>query len=364
MAINLRERNDYFTPSQGIFHDHCRQIVQRYKLEGLVHQEAVLDIDFGTVRELGQDDLFTVKTNKTTRYAKTVVMAVGAANVPRLPPLPSLPEKVEGACHSMQIREFPDPSLKAKMAAKQPTNVFVVGGGLTSAQLSDLAVRRGVTRVWHMMRGPCRIKLFDLDLEWMGKYKNAEQARFWLADSDAERLDIIKAARGGGSITPLFYKHLKKHIAKGNVKLFTQTSLVDAVYEDGGWTIKTDPPQQMPKMDYMYFATGVQTDFRSLPYLQTMLQKYPIEHEGGLPCLNDDLMWKDDVPLFAVGRLASLRLGPGAANLGGAKVGAERVAWAIEDRIEGAGDDEHMEGNDMSGYLSGHGNRYSSLAVE
>lgn len=369
VAINVRERNDYYTPSQGIFRDHCRQVIKRYKLDSLVHKETVLDIDFGVVRELSDDELFTIKTSASTRYAKTVVLAVGAANAPKMPLLPSMPctAELRQACHSMQIRQFPDPALQAKIKARQATNVLVVGGGLTSAQLSDLAIRRGVTRVWHIMRGPCRVKLFDLDLEWMGKYKNAEQARFWLADSDAERLDIIKSARGGGSITPVFYKQLKKHAAAGKVKLHTNTQLVDAKFHDdgagnGSWSVQTEPPLELPKMDYMYFATGIQTDYRSLPYLQTMINKHPMEDEGGLPCLNDDLMWKDDVPLFAVGRLAALRLGPGAANLGGAKVGAERVAWAIEDMIS-TDEDVGEEYGEVSSYLSGHGNRYSSLAM-
>ena len=33
---------------------------------------------------------------------------------------------------------------------------MVIGGGLTSAQIGGLAIRRGVTKVWHIMRGPLR----------------------------------------------------------------------------------------------------------------------------------------------------------------------------------------------------------------
>lgn len=314
------------------------------------------------------------------RYARTVIMAVGAANVPKIPHMPSVstdPAAEIQACHSMKIKEFPHPLLKQRIQARLPTNVLVVGGGLTSAQLTDLAVRRGVTKVWHIMRGKLRVKLFDLDLQWMGKYKNTEHARFWLADSDEERLDIIKEARGGGSITPIFHKQLKKHIASGRAELVTETQIVDAKFETapdgrGVWKVITEPPlEDAPLFDYMYFATGIQTDFQSLPYLQTMLANHPIQGKGGLPCLNDDLMWKDGVPLFMMGRLAALRLGPGAANLGGAKVGAERVAWAIEDivRREKAVDsgvelsDDEDKPSGMAAYLSGHGNMYSALAA-
>jgi len=51
--------------------------------------------------------------------------------------------------------------------------------------------------------------------------------------------------------------------------------------------------------------------------------------------LTDELGWKKGVPLFVAGRMAALRLGPGAGNLEGARGGAERIAWGIEDVLEG-----------------------------
>ncbi len=40
-----------------------------------------------------------------------------------------------------------------KIKERKQTNVLVLGGGLTSAQLGDLALKHGVTKVWHIMRG-------------------------------------------------------------------------------------------------------------------------------------------------------------------------------------------------------------------
>ncbi|GAB0134655.1 hypothetical protein EsDP_00003017 [Epichloe bromicola] len=391
VAINLRERNDYFTPSQSLFCDHCEHVASRYSLESdLIRKETLTDLDYGTVGGVSVDDepVFTVKTGGRQLYAKAVVLAVGAANEAEIPRMPSMPadlRHVRQACHSLQIKVFPDPIVQERMAAGMATNVLVVGGGLTSAQLTDLAIRKGVTKVWHIMRGPCRVKHFDVDLEWMGKYKNTEQARFWLADSDEERLEIIKSARGGGSFTPLFHKRLKRHVASGRLELREKTSLLDARFDEadgddddddddegkGVWRVKTDPPLDMPSFDYVYFATGVQTNVSSLPYLKTMREKYPIDSFGGLPCINEDLMWAERLPLFCVGRLSGLQLGPAAPNIGGAKLGAERVAWAIEDTIKpssGWRRDEdaprhHVDGR-VAGYLSGHGNMYGALATE
>ncbi|PON30040.1 hypothetical protein TGAM01_v201406 [Trichoderma gamsii] len=376
--INLRERNDYYTPSQSLFRDHCEQVADRYNLgEKLIRKETLKDIDFGEVKGVSIDGakLFTITTDAARQhYAKTVVLAVGPANTPKIPFLPSASPSLSGelpqACHSMQIKEFPDPLVQSRIAAGRCTNVLIIGGGLTSAQLAVLALRKGVTKIWHLMRGPLRVKHFDVDLTWMGKYKNAEHARFWSADSDLERLEIIKEARGGGSLTPLFYKKLKKCIASGNLELHTHTALVDAEMKeaDGShfWSIKTEPPiAGLPLFDYMYFATGIQTDFTALPYLQTMLQKYPIHGHGGFPCINEDLMWKDGVPLFLAGRLGALQLGPAAPNIGGAKIAAERVAWAIEDMItldgvQGRGEQD----SGLADYLSGHGIMYSILQDE
>ncbi|KAG6116270.1 hypothetical protein E4U13_001999 [Claviceps humidiphila] len=379
IAINLRERNDYYTPSQSLFCDHCEHIALRYSLgSDLIRKDVLMDLDYDTVRGVSVDDqpIFTVKTPTKQFHAKAVVLAVGAANQPEIPRMPSMPvdlHNLRQACHSLQIRTFPDPHLQQRMAAGRSTHVLIVGGGLTSAQLTDLAIRKGVTKVWHIMRGPCRIKHFDVDLEWMGKYKNTEQARFWLADSDEERLEIFKAARGGGSFTPVFYKRLKKHVASGKLELHEKISLLDCKFEqtnegDGTWTVETHPPLDMPSFDYIYFATGVQTNVSNLPYLQTIQKKYPINSFGGFPCVNEDLMWRKDLPLYCVGRLSALQLGPAAPNIGGAKLGAERVAWAIEDTITPSGyrDDENAPCRDggMTNYLSGHGNMYSALALE
>lgn len=407
--IDQRDQWDYYTPSQSLFCDHCDSVAKRYHLnDGLVHKEEVQDITYGIVDHVqSAEKLFTVVTNKTVRYAKAVILAVGPANAPVLPEISSLsfpgqqPDapsaSMPQACHSMQIPsgQVPDPIVQQRIRAGRQANVLVVGGGLTSAQLSDLAIRRGGegrVRVWHVMRGPLRTKAFDVDLCWMGKYKTLHQAYFHQAGSDEERLDIVKEARGGGSITPAFMRRIRPHIAAGRLRMFERTVLKEARFETettttttvpggggGVWRVKTEPPiEDLPAIDYIYFATGIQSDFTKLPYLQNILKDYPIKGLGGFPCLNEDLMWRDDVPLFVAGRLAALRLGPAAPNIGGARVGAERIALAL-DQILSRSDSEDCaskmfkaeeetvaEGQQngeigLFNYASGTGSKYSSL---
>lgn len=153
-----------------------------------MRKASVQDIEYGQQPEIGQDrPFFRLKTEAGVFYARTVVLAIGPANAPSLPNdvnhVTNISEDV-GQLHSMKIREFPALSVQNKINTAETTNILVIGGGLTSAQLSDLAIRRGVTKVWHLMRGPCKVKPFDVDVSWMGKWRNVQQATFWLAETD------------------------------------------------------------------------------------------------------------------------------------------------------------------------------------
>lgn len=66
-----------------------------------------------------------------------------------------MPHEVDGACHSSQVveKEFPPLHIRQKITKRQETNLVIVGGGLTSAQTANLAIRKGVSKVWLLMRG-------------------------------------------------------------------------------------------------------------------------------------------------------------------------------------------------------------------
>lgn len=183
-------------------------------------------------------------------------------------------------------------------------------------------------------------------------------------------------ARNGGSITPRYRKILDAHIASGKILLHTHTTLESVNWDEASNTwnsVVTEPAIPMPSIDYIVFATGVQTDVETIPFLQSIVKRYPIETIGGLPCLNDDLMWNDEVPMFAAGRLAGLRLGPGAPNLVGARIGAERIAWNVEDVLKKSGrtsrkgvygdvvEDTDSSGDDFDDYAAARDNRFNSL---
>lgn len=83
-----------------------------------------------------------------------LAIGAGGAGVSKIFPWRPASEE-EGAsacCHSMEIKSFPSLNVRRKIQRRQETNVVVVGGGLSSAQIVDMAIRKGVTKVWFLMR--------------------------------------------------------------------------------------------------------------------------------------------------------------------------------------------------------------------
>ncbi|KAF1840006.1 FAD/NAD(P)-binding domain-containing protein [Cucurbitaria berberidis CBS 394.84] len=390
--VDERDRKDYFVPKTDLFESHCEDVIQRYGLrKDILRQECVVNIEYNEACSFSEaehdsvlsdnaldDDrnIFRVTTDQGVRFAHIVILAVGPGNAPSIPSILGLQSASphEGHTHAIQLKQLPPPHVLAKIKAHQSTNMLIVGGGLTSIQLADLAIRRGVSRVWLLMRGPVKVKYFDMDLDWVGKFRNYKQAEFWSADTDLERFEMIKQARNGGSVTPRYRKILDAHVASGKIVLHTHTTLQSASWDSSYkiWTCTASSPEfVIPPVDYIVFATGIQSDIRTIPFLETFQQQHPIQYVGGLPCLNDDLMWNDKVPMFVTGRLASLRLGPGAPNLVGARVGAERIAWNVDDvlkklgRLRGSRQAKVWDGESgdekMAAYAAARGNRFDSL---
>lgn len=320
-----------------------------------------------------------MKSNKSTHHAKVVVLAVGG-NSPYIPG-PKPPEQMEGATHAMMIKDLPPRYVRDRIAAKSPTHVLIVGGGLTSAQLADVAIRRGVRSVTLIMRGPLKIKAFDIGLEWVGKFRNFQQAAFYSSNTDEERWEKYMQARNGGSITAPYKKILDGHIASGRLNLLLHTTIAHREWDPARktWTVQlvsndvngdddsshhsSQTKTTLPPIDHIYFATGVGNDFEQLPCLQSMQAQYPVASCSGFTCITENMAWRDDVPLFVNGRFAALQLGPGAPNLIGARQGADRIAWSVQD-VLGTKEDRSGDASreHTFNYVTGRGSRFDALA--
>jgi hypothetical protein len=221
-------------------------------------------------------------------------------------------------------------------------NIAVIGGGLTSAQVTCLLITSSpFTKIHHFTRGPLKTKHFDVDLGWVGKYRNYHLATFWSADTDEERFQMIKEARNGGSVNPEYKLILADLVKKGRVVLCEYTSITSADWDEDTkmWRVQTDnegiDDGLLPRFDHVVYATGVEADIATVPFMKEIVDERPVEMYGGLPALTHDLEWDKECPLFVTGRLAGLRLGPGAGNLEGARQGAERIAWRVGELLEG-----------------------------
>ena len=169
--IDERDRKDYFTPSTSLFFDYCASVASRYGIDvpDQILQCEVTDLEYSNQPELsrssyhndnghGDNKIFTLTTsNGEMIHARTVVLAIGPGHGPpsadpKNIPWPLSGEERTAACHSMEIREFPSESVKEKIRGHRDTNIVIVGGGLSSAQIADMAVRKGIRKVWLLMR--------------------------------------------------------------------------------------------------------------------------------------------------------------------------------------------------------------------
>ena len=169
---------------------------------------------------------------------------------------------------------------------------------------------------------------------------------FWKADSDQERAEMMRDARGGGSVNPEYRGILKQLVAKGLVRVWEGTEVKGARREvkDGcdtrRWVLELqgrdeDGRTEEIVVDLVVYATGVVADINRVEAVRPLLEHFPIETVGGLPCLTKELMWNEEVPFFVTGRLGGLRLGPAGPNLEGARLGAEFIAGKIASLISG-----------------------------
>ena len=151
--INERDRRDYCTVSTSLFDDFCDELIDRYDLADLPRQAKVTDISYTTLHVndgQGHVEGFCIETESGERYgARAVIVATGGSTLPMIPKAISSEAVSEGPgwTHSSRFMsgtlDFPPPGSK---------HIIVVGGGLTSAQITDLAIRRGVFKVTLLCR--------------------------------------------------------------------------------------------------------------------------------------------------------------------------------------------------------------------
>lgn len=417
--VNERERKDYFTPSTELFADFIREdVLPRYglsnrgnwptvgeklsskKLEekktpamtckGEVSSMTWTQIHFDRSADEVEDvdeptEGFCLETKDGARIgARAVISAVGPSGTPSIPQAlldasrakgkpveTSAPPALfgQGWCHSsaLALPCPPKPPTRATGLNAPPKTLLVIGGGLTSAQIVDVALRKqGYNKVHLLLRGHLKIKPFDIGLEWMGRYANLSKMQFWQEEDPKIRLEMIKDARRGGSIPNGYVKLLKRYEEEGKVKIWTWTELREVEWDESGekWNVglkktRVDPKEEAKKafeqsrrrqeeedeglamlhedsagchacdankteqeqqksteakrkpwdlnVDYIITASASKPDFAALPFMKQLAAKYPVRQEGGLPVVTEDLQY-GELPLFVVGMYSGLQV--------------------------------------------------------
>ncbi|KAI5954662.1 hypothetical protein KGF54_002438 [Candida jiufengensis] len=332
--INHRDWKDYYRPSTKLFHDYCESVVDRYNLKNSIIKDEVIDIKYRLIqyddKNIGKGVLIYTKLGKIFG-CKFVIIASGHRGKSNYPIKP-FGEITTNTCHTSHLFtnqvKFLDDQFFKRPKLK---NIVIVGGGLTSAQLANVACNDPtVDKVYLLFRSPIKIKHFDFHLDWVSKYKNFKKSIFFNQESNELKYEMINDAREGGSINPEYYKKLKNHLKSGKLKWFTETVILNQEWNGDYWNLELSNDLNLTNIDYIYFATGITNDIESIPFLKSIIEEHPIEFTKGFPSLTDNLQWNTEVPLFFIGKNASLQVGPTSANLDGARLGAERIGWYLQ----------------------------------
>lgn len=359
--VNMRDWRDYYRPSTQLFKKFCEDIVTRYDLSDRILQDEVLNVKYGNLHVVDKGYLgpgFCIKTRRNRILAgKVCIIAnghTGKINFP-IKPFGEDLDIQKNCCHTSHIFsgkvQVPASCIKEKIDKREKSQVVVIGGGQTAAQIIDALIKEGVEKIYMITRDRMKVKHFDFHLDWVTKYRNVKKAEFFQQDTDEDRLAMIYDAREGGSVNPEYYRKLKNYEKEGRLQIMARSIITESYWDEQmrRWDIhvechmttnhrklEVDKLQKttLKDVDYVYFATGISQDIHCAPFLREIIENYRIPIVGGFPALTENLQWNDSIPLFMLGKNASLRVGPSSPNLDGARLGAERIGWYIQSMKE------------------------------
>lgn len=298
-------------PSNQLFEHFCHDLASRLPHTFVLGKVASVQ---------GDDGNFSVSlANGRQLKAKTVILAMGVPGPAAVPPvLADVPESL------MVHSDWELGSRLKELETKK--HVLVIGGGLTAVQVAQLALKKGC-KVVLASRRPLTTRHFDVHEAWFDRRRANRHHHDLFQKPVDERVKHIRAARGGGSVPPLYMKEIREAEAEGSlvlkcceVELSTVLANAVDVLVDG----------KVQRFDLIVNACGHRPDCRQLPLVHELLKDSPVDIVSGFPTLSQDLQWGDFQQLFVIGALASLQVGPDAGNLMGLRRAAQIVASALD----------------------------------
>ena len=320
-------------PSTKLFIDFSRNMAESLRHDYI--QGRVVDIEKRKVDDNDNDSMMYHIVTNNDRYgtisAKSVILATGVVG------RPIIPKALQQVSNQAPIFHWQDME-RALATVDNNTDskrrVMVVGGGLTAVQTAQKVVRRleqnpVPSSVTLCSRRKLVERHFDIPVKWFDERKsNLHQAQFYHETAE-ERQKALRATRGGGTVPPIYHQKLRQMEKHGQVKTKVgDISIANENEDHSSFTIRmTGNREEEIEVDAIILACGLEPDFMAHPLVRKIQKQWPVESRGGFPIISEDLRWTDN--LYVVGGLASLAVGPDAANLMGIARAAETVANAL-----------------------------------
>jgi lysine/ornithine N-monooxygenase len=230
--------------------------------------------------------------------------------------------------------------------------VLVIGGGLTAIQVALIEVRRKKHKQGSVIlcsKRPLVSQHFDISVDWFNhRTTNKCMSDFFYDRPINERVAALKEARnGGGSVPPLYLEQVRHAEQRGSLKCVVgkfQYNGADKSHNvQAGFTVsvKCDEADENNgnvltfRVEEVIVACGMKptcgtSECPSTSLISKIQSCWPVRCEGGLPCVTQDLRWKEGLDLFVVGALAALNGGPDAGNIMGMRRAAQFVANSLD----------------------------------
>lgn len=307
-------------PGNDLFCDFCHATaagLNHTMIRGTVRD--VNENSSGSCYELcvqDQDD------NHTLIRAAHVVFALGPAGGPNVPePFESLLACSSRVLHTSSWRELRATSLGPH------DSVLVIGGGQSAAQAALLAARKGAGKVLLCSRRPLVQRHYDLSLDWMNhRTLSGMHARLFefYGTALSERAAWIKRERAGATVPSTYVRQLHRQ-QRLNLVVDTVCAVTDS---QQGLRVTFNHGTEPFDATRVVLATGTALNCAELPLMRAVAERFQLPVVSGLPVLDDSLQWGDE-RFSVVGALATLQVGPDAANLTGCRRAAEMCADAL-----------------------------------
>mmetsp|Transcript_45599 Transcript_45599/g.111024 ORF Transcript_45599/g.111024 Transcript_45599/m.111024 type:complete len:565 (+) Transcript_45599:110-1804(+) len=347
-------------PSTSLFVDLCDDLARSSSLpHTFFGGTSVLDIYQKTgPAKMSKSSMFelTLRRDDTSEplsefkvTAGSVVLAVGPTGRPIIPP----------SIENVPKCRFWNQPLAASEDEENSTElpVLVVGGGLTAIQVALQEVERNKHRQESVIlcsKRPLVSRHFDIPVDWFStRTMNKCMAELFYDRPINKRVISLKEARGGGSIPPMYMDQIRRAEQDGSLRCVVGNLEYEGDTSNSGSTLGgtmisvkvnegDDPDENADNDTVLYFevndvilACGLQptcgtSDCNPTSLIGKVQSRWPTKCEGGLPCVTQDLRWKDGLDLFVVGALAALNGGPDAGNVMGMRRAAQLVANALD----------------------------------